>query len=395
MKRAFILFPAVLVVLSLLLMANNGTAFSDDCITWVCEYDDITKTWNCYWYIPPGCPGQPTPVPLPTYIATMVATPGDYPIALPPTDPLVQPCKVDGYAYDELTSCLTCVDSPYPNVAGATVCQACQSVTRQPYPRGMVDVENRFRVYGPTIAEASVQVCATKDDCLDDINVNGVRDVKYYLRWVRADDQIPIWGWDERRWNVVNHQSPDTGYGWQAIHTYKTSSYSLTGDCYETDPNCDKPRNGPSLAKGEYLPAYQVKVLTPWYAQYRVTYQTLRHWSACVWSLHVLDCCSTSDPDLDSECTRSVHEPPRPGDHGCKVDFRDCVQAGKADSYDDPICWTDHDTGWQAIDARIFGSDYPFAYGSRAGNEETDLEGARCNVVPVPIIEVQGVLDQH
>lgn len=388
MKKRSIVYA--LVSLALLAAAVVSTVRAQDCTTWVCELGDNGQ-WDCHWELPPSCPALATPVPLPTYVATAIATPGSSIPALPPKDPLVQPCDTDGYTYSEQTSCLTCSSSSYPNVAGTTVCQACQSVTRQPYPRGMVDVENRFRLYGPTTAQTVKQVCTTKANCATTISKSGVRDVKYYLRWVRADDQIPIWGWDERPWNVAYHYSPDTGFGWQTSHVYETSSFNLVPGC---TAGCDKPANGPSLVTGERLPAYQVRALVPWYAQYRVTYQALDYWSKCARTDDVTSCCG-SEPDLDSHCNPVVHDPPRLGDHGCHIVWKDCIAAGKASSYEEAICWVNRDTGWKAIDARLFGSGYPYAYGNRAGNEATDLEPARCDVVPVPIIEVQGVLDQH
>ena len=382
---AFLLFA----VLAVGIASTTAPAVAQDCTTWVCERVD--GQWRCQWSVPPNCPAHATPVPLPTYVATAVATPGTNPRNLPPSNPLAQPCKQDGYTYDSSTSCLACSSSPYPNVAGTTECQACQSITRQPYPRGLVGVENRFRLYGPTTAQTVQQICTTKANCASTIHRSGVRDVKYYLRWVRASDRHPIWGWDERPWNVANHAAPDTGFGWQTSHTYWTSSFNLVEGCVA---GCDKPANGPSLVDGEHLPAYQVRVLVPWYAQYRVTYQVLDYWSKCVRSSNSADCCN-GQPDLSSNCTPVIHDPPRIGDHGCYLDWRDCIAAKKATNYEDAICWVNQDTGWKAIDARLFGSDYSYVYGDRAGNEATDLESARCDVAPVPVIEVQGVLDQH
>ena len=111
-------------------------------------------------------------------------------------------------------------------------------VHREPYPRGMVTVENRLWAEPP----------ANTTTCLSPQNVGERYHYVVCLKWERLPDP-PIWDFDD---GTVESGNP-------VFHTYNASSYG-------------RPANGPGLEGRHDLPAYQVKVYTRWQALWRETW---------------------------------------------------------------------------------------------------------------------------
>ena len=150
----------------------------------------------------------------------------------------------------------------------------CPIVQRNPWPRGLVGVPNRFEITGgcgeaPT---ASNSVSINPPTC-DRRTIIGYRAT---LTWVCSDPSFANarWTMDERSWNVghasADIQSPvdgrpvsqsmlngdltihDQRQGRTVTHIYETSSY-------------DKPSNGPGYPNAsQRQPGYQVRLRTTW-----------------------------------------------------------------------------------------------------------------------------------
>jgi hypothetical protein len=139
----------------------------------------------------------------------------------------------------------------------------------------------------------------------------------------------PVWDFDERPWS----HAPATGAGWEISHTYDTASYNMSGD--GSTLASDKPAIGPSLDGATKLPSYKVNLTLAWLVEARRTW----------------------------------------------VDF-----------YGDR-----HDTGWQAVDLRKYGYDTPYLVTTGARDVTPPPAGVPkqalpAYIVPVPVIESQGIL---
>jgi len=171
------------------------------------------------------------------------------------------------------------------------------------------------------------------------------RNLVFCIRWRQVrnpdppPDPAPAWiryVWDERAWG----RAEDYSYEPETPHVYVTSSWG-------------KPENGMSLDGSPNLPAYQVQVHSFWVLDWKETWEHRVRWTDCKW---------TGDPDDSCEGQKKYatqqHERWDPGNDDGTTDLR---RYGAAHFYVDS-------TKVRTPDGRVM------------------------NVLPVPVIEVQGVI---
>jgi hypothetical protein len=241
----------------------------------------------------------------------------------------------------------------------------CQRVGRQPYPRGMVTVYN-FLAFdadsSPSWNEAWSRTLGYHE-CLDNSISHGGRDVRNLrigLAWGRRDDMLPYWDFG----------SAGSTRGWTARAAWEHSSYG--------QPEC-----GPGLQVGEKLPAFPVRVYTYWNAYWRMVYQYLRDERHCRYdgveaSRNYGNCDNDHDGSIDK---------------GYVWKYEVCRDDDNHDGIPDDHCWTTYDSGWNLIDLTPFyGSSYYIS--GATGIVPTHLEpNPACNGLCIPVIEVQGVIE--
>jgi len=193
-------------------------------------------------------------------------------------------------------------------------------IKREPYPRGMVTVENKFWIEDAPSPETSS----------DPVDWGDYHDYRVHLKWEMLPDE-PIWDFDDGT----------VGTGNPVFHTYNTASYG-------------KPANGPGLNGRWDLPAYQVKVYTRWQALWKETWwepQEVDRW----------ECRPCGDPEAN--CIRP-----------------ECPACWEDDAHTQPAnnarCWTEivhdnHDTGWRVVDLRELGN--PTWYFERVTTEPVPI----------------------
>jgi len=193
-------------------------------------------------------------------------------------------------------------------------------IKREPYPRGMVTVENKFWIEDAPSPEASS----------DPVDWGDYHDYRVHLKWEMLPDE-PIWDFDDGT----------VGTGNPVFHIYNTASYG-------------KPANGPGLNGRWDLPAYQVKVYTRWQALWKETWwepQEVDRW----------ECRPCGDPEAN--CIRP-----------------ECPACWEDDAHTQPAnnarCWTEivhdnHDTGWRVVDLRELGN--PTWYFERVTTEPVPI----------------------
>ncbi len=236
---------------------------------------------------------------------------------------------------------LTC--PAYPVTGGGV---ACLDVIRQPYPRGMVTVPNYYTLNGPWINQGAVASCPDPDVEFPMVTNSSVR-IDFRLR----QDTPPAWRFDERPWNIVNHDATNEAYGTLVEHTYDTSSFST----FEGD----KPYNGPSLTE-ELLSSYQVQVFT-WWDGFVITRWDSWGWDYSYETREVCDefgVCSEQEFEVSREY---VYRGPQKNTE--QVDLRTLGY---------PSSSMFSDLAWDSRQEPIF----PY----------------HCRVIPTPIIEVQSIL---
>jgi hypothetical protein len=216
-------------------------------------------------------------------------------------------------------------------------------------------------------------VCGTPADCRAKGYGDNIRHVNASLKLVLEPSILPIWGWDERLWNVRSQRSAETGVGWAASHIYETSSFDVQDEsCIRQygESSCRKPINGPSLVAGQRLPAYQVSVSTPWRAFYKVD------WEERTW-----ECKCRAGTKFDGNCCCDFVGPPTAHKK------EEWVLCGPES---DNRCWSGQSTGWREINLGPYNGGTSWLW---SHNAEPIQQSQGCGVIPVPIIEIQGVLD--
>jgi len=194
------------------------------------------------------------------------------------------------------------------------------TVKREPYPRGMVTVENKLWLESADPVEAA----SDPEDWED------YHDYTVHLRWEMVNEN-PMWDFDDGTMGIGN----------PVFHTYNTTSYG-------------KPANGPGLGGRHDLPSYQVRVTTWWRALWKETW----------WEPKEVDrweCRPCGDPEAN--CIRP-----------------ECPACWEDDAHTQPAnnarCWTeivheDHDTGWREYDLRQLG--YPTRHFARQTTEPVPI----------------------
>ncbi|MBU0495604.1 MAG: hypothetical protein KKB13_27465 [Chloroflexi bacterium] len=393
------------------------------------------STWTCVWVgqstpVPTNPPG-PTPPPGPTQPPGPTAPPGPTPPpGTPgPTTPAATPTPCDYWteiiscvwgacspgqgidvrvyydcqtgliiAHEELP-CHDCFGTPTPTVSRPTVvpptpicmpvysggsvsfdpaCIAqvqaaipCVRVTREPYPRGLVSVPMQFTLGGPDQAEMWSNplpegVPPGTVSCMGQSHAR-YRDYQLGLKWVRIGSAAwgatglpgpqpgaPYWTFDERSWNPGGSASGET-----VMHRYETSSWG-------------KPTNGPAG-----LPAYQVSLSTYWGLFWAVQYD---EWQCVAGE----DRCVPRNPDGTCRGQATAYQP-WCGDL-CPN------QSGNARWVCTACDWVHQFDGWHLIDLRPYGSPNWYDTSQKVALPQ---QGVGCaNVIPVPVIEAQGVIEQ-
>jgi hypothetical protein len=163
--------------------------------------------------------------------------------------------------------------------------------------------------------------------------INGCTpDIQRYILQVRLTPLLtvpPAWSFDDRSWSPASQPSS----GWDVWHTFNTSSYNLSGEA--SSPGSSILANGPSLDGATKLPAYQVNLTLAWQVE------ADRTW----------------------------------------VDFHGIA----------------HDTGWQTVDLTQYGYNTPYLVTTGARDVTPPPPGIPLQdlppyVVPVPVVESQGIL---
>jgi len=254
-------------------------------------------------------------------------------------------------------------------------------VVRSPWPRGLVTVPNQFSILpdpqfsepGGAVGEWSSKGAAVDADRTDGSHEGQVANYRMGLRWRRVDE-LPAWTFDERSWNlgrdfgggvVVN-----SARGTDVSHAYETASSDVDNPESHGDAG-DKPRNGPSLAGEWNLPAYQVIVGTHWALDWA---QQWDQWEKV---------------DTIEECCH---------DNGtCKdKDYEGCANGwdGWSRHTEDVYEWVHHSDGWYTVDLTRWGEPnwYYTSYSVRSSGDGMNW-GPVLDVVPVPIIEVQSIIE--
>ncbi len=215
-------------------------------------------------------------------------------------------------------------------------------ITYRPYPRGIVTDKMEFTAPG-----LIVQEWACTSPQVDNWNPRtwgydeDYRNLYFCIRWRQvawpnpSPDPAPAWiryVWDERAWGQPQE---DASRQQVTEHSYVTSS-------------AQKPENGPGN-----LPAYQVQAHSYWIIDWRMTWEHAFHWT---------DCRRTRD-------NNDICEGQKGYDVVQHVEWRGESDDGTADlrNYGAPHFYADS-TLIQIPDGRVM------------------------NVLPVPVIEVQGVI---
>lgn len=277
-------------------------------------------------------------------------------------------------------------------------------VMRTPFPRGMVTVDNEFDLLAePWISEDGGE--HFRDDGFYSERVNlpdpvredpwpgDIKDYEIGVRWRRVGDEHPQFGpvpphcfdFDERDWNVeggavqVACGEPGSDGHVRVLHAYETSSWG-------------KPANGPRVdLENQTVPSwdlasYQVRVPTYWVVEWR------ERWYAWeVVSVEWGDCGCWGPPGEPTD------EPHR---RGCVPPPGICINPGEwYGQVGEPVYdWVLQDSGWYALDLRAYGysdwydTSYAVISGGEFAGEEWWDDGAG-DAVPVPVIEVQSVLE--
>lgn len=215
-------------------------------------------------------------------------------------------------------------------------------ITYRPYPRGLVNNKIEFTAPGLIVQE---WVCTSPQ--VDNWNPRtwgydeDYRNLYFCIRWRQiawpnpAPDPAPAWiryVWDERAWGQPQE---DASRSPLTEHTYVTSS-------------AHKPENGPGN-----LPAYQVRAHSYWVIDWRMTWERAFRWTDCRRTGNRNDICD--------------------GQRGYQV-----VQH---------VEWrAESDDG--TADLRNYGAPHFYADSTLVRTPD----GRVLNVLPVPVIEVQGVI---
>jgi hypothetical protein len=249
----------------------------------------------------------------------------------------------------------------------ASVTVPCQRISRLPYPRGLVAAPMNL-TFSPGANVSWVEDWSSTLDyheCAAIPLKKGKRMIRNYrigLAWGRMDEMAP-------RWEL---QESGGGVGYSLSVAWQKSSF-FGDEC------------GPGLG-GETLPAFRGRLYTSWTAYYRVQYELQKMIKEC----HTDggceergDCryaCSRDDDDIKEWGTKEV-------DVLCDTD-------DDGDGIPDGECWKDKDTGWVAFDLREFGYPTPYFVSNKSGPiVDTDPGYAACNGFCVPVIEVQGIIE--
>jgi len=270
---------------------------------------NICWVWHCSAstvYPTAGPTGGPTTRPTPTHTPAPTATPcaPNDPNPACTRKPCILPPSVGGGGVDQ---------QQCNNGWGASLSVRAQipvmNVTRWPWPRGLVTLNNHFWYEGGDETSAWSQIALLNDNtCPDercdgpvDINWNGRVNIRLGLRWIRLRPGLESiaagawpehwieWNFDEREWNI----GKDYGLGTiknvaynseHVVHYYETSSAGkeLNGvnfGCrrffrpgvaveYLQVPG----RGQVPVTCEEDLPAYQVTLITRWAAQWAFEY---------------------------------------------------------------------------------------------------------------------------
>ncbi len=280
----------------------------------------------------------------------------------------------------------------------------------EPFPRGLVTVPTELTLLAePAISQAGGEhfrgdgfysdrvnlpdPVRTNEAGEEDPHPGDIKDYEIGVRWRRVGDKYPLFGqvpahcfsFDDRAWNggVGNNVAcgrPRVGDGAVvASHTYETASWN-------------KLANGPRVDLDEGivvswdLPSYQVSVDTYWIVEWRSRWQAWEATGGMEWS----------------DCTcHGTGEPVGIPHESCDPPPGICYKAGEwygkigEPAYD----WVLHDTDWYPLDLRDYG--YPNWYDDSqmviGGGEFNgrDWWSGIGNAVPVPIIEVQSVLEPN
>ncbi|MGD9101747.1 MAG: hypothetical protein PVF45_14795 [Anaerolineae bacterium] len=287
-------------------------------------------------------------------------------------------------------------------------------VKRHPFPRGLVTLPNEFDLLAePWISESGgpnfggdgfySDKVNIPDPVRDDPQPGDIKDYEIGVRWRRVGDQHPQFGYvplhcfdfDERDWNVewgaapAACGQPEADGHIRVSHAYETSSWDKPGD--DNGPSWDNPANGPRVdLENQVVPswdlvAYQVRVPTYWVVEWRDRWYS--------WDLVGVEWgnCGCWGPPGEP-----TNEPYR---RGCTPPPGICNQPGEwYGRVGDPLYdWVEHDSEWYALDLRSYGyydwfeTSYSVISGGEFGGQEwwSDVMDA----VPVPVIEVQSVLE--
>jgi hypothetical protein len=174
------------------------------------------------------------------------------------------------------------------------------------------------------------------------------------------DDPPPCWvrwDWDEREWGEPKSTCSDAGSGPVAAHTWLTSSFG-------------RPANGMSLSGVADLPAYQVGVETYWVPQARWEWE---HWECTEWQ----ECTYETEHDCNCE-----GEGPERHCDTCEEKHTDrvCAQVGVVREHREFMPDL-RDPEWCGLDHMYL-----------AGHTVRTPDGRVLTALPVPVIEVQGVI---
>jgi hypothetical protein len=252
-------------------------------------------------------------------------------------------------------------------------------VVRNPWPRGLVTVPNQFSILpDPQYSEPGgaggewSEKGAEHDTGRDGSHENQIANYQMGLRWRRIDE-LPVWTFDERPWNIGrdygNGTCSNSAQGVDVSHAYETASSDISNPGSGGDAD-DKPRNGPSLTGEWNLPAYQVVVGTHWALDWA---QQWDQWE----KVGTIDrCCH-----VDGGCKDKDYD-------GCKFDW-DGWSTHSEDVYE----WVHHFDGWYTVDLTNWGEPnwYYTSYSVRSSGDGVNW-GPVLDVVPVPVIEVQSVI---
>ena len=215
-------------------------------------------------------------------------------------------------------------------------------ITYQPYPRGIVTDKMEFTAPG-----LIVQDWACTSPQVDNWNPRtwgydeDYRNLYFCIRWRQiawpnpSPDPAPAWiryVWDERSWGQPKE---DASRSQLTEHTYVTSS-------------AQKPENGPGN-----LPAYQVQAHSYWVIDWRMTWEHAFRWTDCRRTGNRNDFCEG----------RSGYEVVN------HVDWQ-----------------AENDDG--TADLRNYGAPHFFADSTLIRTPD----GRTMDILPVPVIEVQGVI---